>query len=96
MEPVVAESVVRKKISETYSDKRGRQRLYELPELTMYKVYCRVCREERAADGARTKKFGVGYKSGSEADAVKKWNNACMTEKLRLFKKAVMTGNGCN
>ena len=93
IEPTVTESVVREKISETYSDRKGRQRMYELPELTMYKVYCPLCLDESDASGKKTRRFGTGYAYSDKDRAISRWDSECMTEHFRLFKKAITTGN---
>ena len=87
IEPAVKTFIARESVNETYIDEDGRVRKYVLPKLVVYKIFCPSCAESRSLT-----KFGRGYSATSEKAAVKRWNSACLNEKLKLFKNAVKTG----
>ena len=87
IEPNIKAFTARESIDETYIDECGKVRRYVLPELVVYKIVCPLCAESRSLT-----KFGKGYSAASEKAAAKRWNSACLNEKLKLFKNAVKTG----
>lgn len=91
-EPVSEEKTVREAVSASYADWGGALREYRLPAITLHKVYCRECRNEQQRAGKTPRKFGKGFTARSAAAAGSRWDAACMTERLRIFKKAVRTG----
>lgn len=88
-EPVVEETVARERVVLPYTDENGRARDYVLPKLVVFRVYCPACRERRTCVGCPPARFGKGYSAKDRDTAVRRWNSACATEKLRLFKSAV-------
>ena len=87
IEPAIKTFTARESVNETYIDEDRQVRKYVLPELVVYKIFCPLCAESRSLT-----KFGKGYLAASEKAATKRWNGACLNEKLKLFKNAVKTG----
>lgn len=87
IEPAIETFTARESVDETYIDEGGRVRKYVLPKLVVYKIFCPSC-----AESGSSTKFGRGYSAPSEKAAAKRWNSACLNEKLKLFKNAVKTG----
>lgn len=87
IEPAIKTFTARESVDETYIDEGGQVRKYVLPKLVVYKIFCSSCAES----GSLTK-FGKGYSASSKKAVMKRWNSACLNEKLKLFKNAVRTG----
>lgn len=87
IEPVIKTFIARESVDETYIDECRQVRKYVLPKLIVYKIFCPSCAESKFST-----KFGRGYSAASEEAATKRWNSACLNEKLKLFKNAVRTG----
>lgn len=87
--PVQETRTARKARSATYVGRNGAVRGYMLPEITLYKIYCRACRDEQLAKGKIPAKFGKGIKALSAGAAERRWDSDCMAERLRIFKNAV-------
>lgn len=87
IEPAIETFTARESVDETYIDEGGQVRKYVLPKLVIYKMFYPSC-----AGSESSTKFGRGYSAASEEAAAKRWNGACLNEKLKLFKNAVRTG----
>ena len=90
-EPETKAFTVRNRIDETYIDENGNNRKYVLSELTIFKVFCPLCAMSKNGKGS-SGKFGKGYSAYSMETAVRRWNSACLDEKLKIFKNTVKTG----
>ena len=90
-EPETKIFTARNRIDETYIDENGTTRRYVLPKLTIFKVFCPLCAASENVKGV-SGKFRKGYSAHSEETAVRRWNSACLDEKLKIFKDTVKKG----
>lgn len=87
IEPVIKAFTARESVDETYVDENRQIKKYVLPKVVVYKMFCPSC-----AESGSSTKFGRGYSASSEEAVMKRWNGACLNEKLKIFKNAVRTG----
>lgn len=87
VEPSSESLVAREEVKSSYTGLDGAVHQYCLPRLEIHRVFCRMCR-----DGG-SNAFGRGFSAPTPEKAADRWNKACATAYLRVFKKAVNTGS---